>query len=429
MTKNKLGSYFFNPNYLWKFWVILLFFIINKIGYSQQTSTDCFHPKNITITSQEITTTSEEIYYQEDDVYTFWYRITSSASIDVKYELKSIVPNDDYELAVYMYDGINFCNDLVSKTIKPIQLVSKGNLLLKKNHTFYISVLHLNGKGCGHELYLTNTKLNYVFKAIQNACVEEMAATIIKEETIKDSVETIYLPIVETITQQPDTEITVQETVLKNLLKGVTINNETKQVIEAEITVIAMENNIKKNIVSTKNEGFELALTNHNPLVVIVEKLGYQPYKDTIYNFDTAIKIALNPLRVGEKIVMHKIYFHPNTAVLKSTSKEELEKLLSFVNENESYQLEIQGHTNGNRKIKKDKKNVNLDEEWNFSGSAKELSQLRAEKIKSFLEENGVAKNKLLAKGYGGDKMIINNPKNMKEAMMNIRVEIIVLTR
>jgi outer membrane protein OmpA-like peptidoglycan-associated protein len=401
---------------------VIIFILSSVVSVAQQT--DCLHPKEIIITNQENTTISEEIYYQEDDAYTFWYKISSNELIDVKYELKSIAPDDDYELFVYTYDGTNFCNDLVNQTTKPTQLASKGSLRLKKNHIFYISVLHLNGKGCGHELFLLNARLNYVFKAIQNTCVEEIAAAIIEKEAIKDSIK----PMVETqITQQPNVEEMVQTPVLKNLFKGITINKETNQLIEAEITLITIENNTKQQFVSTKEEGFMFVLNNNKPLFVTIEKLGYKPYKDTIYDFDTVVKIALNPLSVGEKIVMHKIYFYPNTAVLKATSKKELEKLLNFIQENESYTLEIQGHTNGNRKIKKDKKNAHLGEEWNFSGSAKELSQLRAEKIKTFLQEKGVKDKNLIAKGYGGDKMIVEYPKNMQEAMKNIRVEIVVV--
>jgi len=43
------------------------------------------------------------------------------------------------------------------------------------------------------------------------------------------------------------------------------------------------------------------------------------------------------------------------------------------------------------------------------------------------LEENGINPNQMTAKGYGGDKMIVEHPKNMKEAMKNIRVEIVVI--
>lgn len=388
---------------------------------------DCIHSQEIHLSKIKDTSFTEEIYYQEDDSYTFWYKITSDVSLQINYELKSIQLDDEYEMLVYTYEGNNFCNDLVKKEIQPMKMDAKGVFDIEKNKILYVSILHINGKGCGHEFFLGNSNLNYTFKAIQNTCVEEIAATIINEENIKDSIKIIETPIVVELPTSPTKN--TEEQILENLFKGMVINNDTKQPIDAEITIITSEYNIKNNIFSTKNEGFELELANNNPLIIKIEKLGYKTYTDTIDNFKNSIKIPLNPLRVGEKIVMHKIYFHPNTAVLKANSKNELEKLLSFIKENENYAIEIQGHTNGNRKIKKDKKYSHLGGEWNFSGSAKELSQLRSEKIKSFLEENGVNENNLVAKGYGGDKMIVEHPKNMKEAMKNIRVEIIVIEK
>ncbi len=124
---------------------------------------------------------------------------------------------------------------------------------------------------------------------------------------------------------------------------------------------------------------------------------------------------------------MYKIYFHPNTYVLKEESKKELLKLTIFMLENNNYSFEIQGHTNGNKTVKKTKNFANLGEEWNFKGTAKKLSKMRAEKIKTYLVENGVKETQLQTIGYGGDRMIIEKPKNMKQAMQNIRVEVIVI--
>jgi len=137
--------------------------------------------------------------------------------------------------------------------------------------------------------------------------------------------------------------------------------------------------------------------------------------------------LELNPIKVGEKLVMYHIYFHPNTYALKNESKKELEKLTQFMLENKAYIFEIQGHTNGNRTVKKSKQYKNLGAEWNFKGSSKKLSKLRAEKIKTYLIKNGVSANQLQTVGYGGDQMIVDNPKTMKQAMKNIRVEVIVV--
>ncbi|MBL4668456.1 MAG: OmpA family protein [Flavobacteriales bacterium] len=94
-----------------------------------------------------------------------------------------------------------------------------------------------------------------------------------------------------------------------------------------------------------------------------------------------------------------------------------MKKLLAFMLENKEYVFEIQGHTNGNRAVKKSKRHINLGEEWNFKGSSKKLSKYRAERIKTYLIKNGIKENRIKTVGFGGDKMIVKKPRNMREAM------------
>ena len=126
--------------------------------------------------------------------------------------------------------------------------------------------------------------------------------------------------------------------------------------------------------------------------------------------------------------VMKSIYFHPNTYALKRESIGELQKLLNYLNNNPTASIEIQGHTNGDHRVAKNKAYESLGPEWNFSGSAKELSLKRAEAIKKFLETNGIPESRLVPKGYGGKKPIIRDPQTNEEGQMNIRVEVVILT-
>ena len=52
---------------------------------------------------------------------------------------------------------------------------------------------------------------------------------------------------------------------------------------------------------------------------------------------------------------------------------------------------------------------------------------MRAETIKKFLVEKGVNPDNLITEGYGGDRMIVKNPRTMEQAMRNIRVEVHVI--
>ena len=54
---------------------------------------------------------------------------------------------------------------------------------------------------------------------------------------------------------------------------------------------------------------------------------------------------------------------------------------------------------------------------------------MRADVIRNYLIENGVAGDRLIANGYGGTKMIYEKPKNQEEANKNIRVGIQILAQ
>jgi outer membrane protein OmpA-like peptidoglycan-associated protein len=131
-------------------------------------------------------------------------------------------------------------------------------------------------------------------------------------------------------------------------------------------------------------------------------------------------EIHLTPCKEGDNFVMDKIYFYPNSPDMKPGSKSELDKLVTYLKENPTVCIEIQGHTNGNKRIKK-------SYGGNFNGSAKKLSQCRADVIKKYLVEKGISLERLIANGYGGSRMIFPNPKTQEQANKNIRVEILLL--
>jgi outer membrane protein OmpA-like peptidoglycan-associated protein len=158
--------------------------------------------------------------------------------------------------------------------------------------------------------------------------------------------------------------------------------------------------------------------------------IGYKNYSQ---HFDTKKRIItdstsyyivpLTSLKAGDKFVIPNIYFYANAPVFKEQSFEELNKLAKYMNSNNASIL-IAGHTNGNKYIAKDKRQT--DEELAFSGTAKKLSKKRAEAVRDFLIKSGVQKNRIMIKGYGGKRPIVEEPKNRKEGEKNMRVEIFI---
>ncbi|MBQ21214.1 MAG: hypothetical protein CMD31_10695 [Flavobacteriales bacterium] len=414
--------------------------IIFSLAFSvkgQEQLPDCTNPQEVKLSVYNTFSKNdslESIYYQEEDTYTFWYKLTVDGEGEIKYTLQKLNDDDEYEVMYYKYNGNNFCNDLMQKKVKP---KSDSVFKVHPDYSYYISVLHISGKGCGHQMEFNSIFHTKHYSAIQNTCVEEIAEEIKKYE---------LSPIVPRWVNSLNWDKNQSNITLKHVpnklqpiknngiseptsitILGSVINAKTKLPIAIDVQFVLSDSSF--SLLNHPEHGFSITAQNQeHKIVAKVDKLGYKSFQENfVIKHDTNLVLLLSPIAVGEKIVSHNIYFQPNTPVLKDKSKAELEKIKQFLKENNNITIEIQGHTNGNRRIKKDRKFAHLNGEWNFSGTAKELSQLRAEKVKKYLEENGVNPNQMTAKGYGGDKMIVDNPKNMKEAMKNIRVEIVVI--
>lgn len=140
------------------------------------------------------------------------------------------------------------------------------------------------------------------------------------------------------------------------------------------------------------------------------------------------LDFELERFKKGDVLVMYNVYFFKDAAVMKPESKYELLSLLDMLEENDKLKVRIHGHTNGNASGKI----IHMDEDKNFFslvaeqeedyGSAKKLSQFRAETIQAWLVEQGVNPERMSVRGWGGKKMIYG--KHDTQAHKNVRVEI-----
>ncbi len=120
--------------------------------------------------------------------------------------------------------------------------------------------------------------------------------------------------------------------------------------------------------------------------------------------------MTVKPVEVGVKVEMNNIFFEFGKAELKSESYPELNRIASFFKSNTKIVSEISGHTD----------NVGTDEVNN------KLSQERADVVRNYLLTQGVAGEKLTAKGYGKNKPKVANDTPENQAI-NRRVEFEIL--
>jgi outer membrane protein OmpA-like peptidoglycan-associated protein len=140
------------------------------------------------------------------------------------------------------------------------------------------------------------------------------------------------------------------------------------------------------------------------------------------------VPFDLERLKKGDIAVMYNVYFFKDAAVMRPESRYEVNSLLDMMNENLKYKITIHGHTNGNAtgkiiSMNKDTQNFfSLTDTKDGFGSAKELSQQRAEIIRDYLVSNGIDTKRMEIKAWGGKKPI--HDKMSQRAQENVRVEI-----
>lgn len=166
----------------------------------------------------------------------------------------------------------------------------------------------------------------------------------------------------------------------------------------------------------------------------IQHDLNYlDPAGDSVEMQDSTIVVPFQLVRLqkGDVAVMYDVYFFKDAAIMRPESRFEVGSLLEMMKENPKYKIKIHGHTNGKAhgKIISQKKGsenyFSLTDSKEGFGSAKKLSQERAELLKTYLVNNGVNEKQLVVKAWGGKKPIYD--KFSPQAQSNVRVEIEIL--
>lgn len=185
-------------------------------------------------------------------------------------------------------------------------------------------------------------------------------------------------------------------------IKGTVFNAETKAKLEArfELSNLKTGDVAVESFSNRKTGEFLVCLPTNDDYALNVFKEGYLFYSD---NFSLAgessssdpvlLEVPLNPLKVGEKVIMKNVFFDTDQYELLGTSMVELKNLISLLNNNPEMHIEISGHTD----------NVGTPE-YNLS-----LSENRAKAVFDYLVQSGIDSSRLLYKGYGETQPLDTN--------------------
>lgn len=224
---------------------------------------------------------------------------------------------------------------------------------------------------------------------------------------------------------EPVSETVVEKTVTVNLasltlFKGRTLDDETKQPVEA--TIILTNNETGEELATfTSNSAtgkFLISLPSGKNYGIAVKAEGYLFHSE---NFNIPANasyqeiekdIYLKKVKVGEAIVLRNIFFDFNKATLRPESKAELDRLVQLMRENPTLKIEISGHTD----------NIG-SAEYN-----KRLSEQRAKAVVDYLIQAGISADRLTYAGYGFERPIAPNTTE-EGRQLNRRTEFKILSK
>jgi outer membrane protein OmpA-like peptidoglycan-associated protein len=210
----------------------------------------------------------------------------------------------------------------------------------------------------------------------------------------------------------------------------------------AEVTVIEPKSQRKEYVLKGNENATIRAINQSGEVRLECDLVGYRKviqtinFKEptsvdgiTIDNNRIIVPFTLTRLKKGDYSVLYNVFFYKDAAIMRPESKSDLEGLLEMMKENPTYRIRIHGHTNGNASgpiLEAGSGDLfSLNNAKEGRGSAKKLSQKRAEAIRDYLAKQGIEPARMETRAWGGKKPIYD--KHHTQAAANVRVEVEVI--
>lgn len=212
-------------------------------------------------------------------------------------------------------------------------------------------------------------------------------------------------------------EIFLTPAAKKLMLAGTVYEKKTEKVVNAKIMIVSKAD--RKTLSSTQAEGgkYEQVVPGPGWYMIAASAEGYLNANDSVAidseeNTPAMKDIYLQPIEVGVTVRLKNIYFAFDKTELKKESFAELNKVVDFLKQNPSVEIEIAGHTDSKG-----------SDEYNLN-----LSQGRSQSVVNYLIGQGIDPGRLAAHGYGESTPIDTNDTDEGQAN-NRRVEFTVVKK
>jgi OOP family OmpA-OmpF porin len=216
-----------------------------------------------------------------------------------------------------------------------------------------------------------------------------------------------------------DTTLTVEIPLMpvakKLIITGTLFDKKTEDPITGKVDIVLKSNKKTNYKLEATNGKYEQEISTLGWYVLAGSAEGYLNASDSVKvnsEEDTPVikDLYLQKIEVGLTVRLKNIYFDFDKTTLKSASFVELNKVVDFLKQNPSIEVEIAGHTDSKG-----------SDEYNSN-----LSQGRSQSVVDYLISQGIDSYRLQAHGYGESKPIDTNDTDAGQAN-NRRVEFTVL--
>lgn len=203
-------------------------------------------------------------------------------------------------------------------------------------------------------------------------------------------------------------------------VKGTVSDAKTKQPLESAVEILDLQNTqpVYQDYSSADKGDFLATLPAGKNYGLNISKSGYLFYSENFslvgYQSSTPfnITVLLEPIEIGNKVILKNIFFDTNKFDIKPESKSELQKLVDFLLFNPTLRIEISGHTD----------NVGND------ALNQTLSENRAKAVYDYLIANKMDAARLIFKGYGKTQPIAPNDTDDNRSL-NRRTEFKIIAK
>ena len=203
------------------------------------------------------------------------------------------------------------------------------------------------------------------------------------------------------------------------LISGTVYNSKTKEPIGAEIfyETLPSGENVGTAQADPQTGNYKIALPPNSNYGFLAKSRGFVSVSENIDATGNEVykeikrDLYLTPIEVGQKIRLNNVFFEQGTANFLNESYPELDRLVTFMLENPTIMIEVEGHT---------------DLEGVPTMNMK-LSALRVQAIQNYLVKKKIDKMRIETRPYGSTQPITRK-RDEESKKLNRRVEFKILS-